>query len=246
MNTSSRGTKILGAISGALVAATLLYAFVLSKPDTELGETVRIMYVHVPTVITAYLLVFLAGGASIYYLWKRSEFADLLAASATELGAIFLGLTLLTGSLWGRPTWGVYWVWDARLTTTALLFLMMVGNLAVRSLPAEPRARGTRTAVMGIMALVLLPIVHKSVEWWNSLHQDRTVLGTADAKLDGTQLFALFIAMVAVPMLATWLLMHRFRVAWLAERAADLGLGAAIERRRDEGGEATGPAGVMP
>lgn len=240
-STGSRGSRILGAIAAGLVAATCFYAFVVTGPDSQLGETVRILYLHVPSVITAYLLVAVAAGASAFHLWKRNEFSDLLAASATEIGMVFLGVTLVTGMLWGRPTWGVYWVWDARLTTTALLFLMLVGYAVVRSLPAEPRSRATRSAVLSLVSLALVPVVSRSVEWWNSLHQGQTVLGTSDAKLDGAQLFGLFLGMVSGPVIAAWLLMHRFRVAWLAERAEELGLDAAIAARRLEaGGDAAG------
>jgi len=234
-STASRGSRILGVCSIVSMAVLGLFAFVITSPDRELGESIRIMYVHVPTISLTYVLMILNAVCGAYYLWKRSEFADLLAHAAGELGVLFLGFSIISGALWGRITWGAYWVWDARLTTTALLFLLYVGYLAVRNVPAEPRARGTRSAVVGIAAALLIPIVHKSVDWWSSLHQQRTLFGTLDPQIQGTQLFTLLFSFVAFGFLVAWLLMHRFRVAWLAERAAEHELEAAIAERRAEG-----------
>lgn len=235
-STSSRGTRILGTLTLASAALLLLYGFVISKPDVELGESVRIMYVHVPTIVACYLCLAVAAVSSVYYLVKRSEFADLLAASMAEIGTLLLALTLITGSLWGRISWGTYWEWDPRLTTTALLFLMMVGYLTVRSSPADPRTRGTRSAVVVVVSAALIPIVHRSVEWWSSLHQEATVLGRADAQIGGTQLFSLFVGFVTFTLLVAWLGIHRFRVAWLAERSAEGELDLAIAERRAASG----------
>ncbi len=232
LNTSSRGTRVLGILTAVSAVALLFYAFVVSEPDTQLGESVRIMYVHVPTVTACYLCLSIAAGASVYYLVKRSEFADLLAATMAEIGTVLLALTLATGMLWGRTSWGTYWEWDPRLTTTALLFLMMVGYLTVRAAPAEPRTRGTRSAVVALLSVALIPLVHRSVEWWASLHQESTVLGRADAQIGGTQLFSLFLGFVTFTLFVMWIGVHRFRVAWLAERAEESELEIAISERR--------------
>lgn len=233
-STSSRGTRILGVATVVSMAILLMFTFGITSPDAQLGESIRIMYVHVPTISLTYVLMILNAVCGVWYLVKRSEFADLLAHAAGELAVLFLGFSIVSGALWGRITWGAYWVWDARLTTTALLFLLYVGYLAVRSVPAEPRARGTRSAVVGIAAALLIPVVHKSVDWWSSLHQQRTLFGTLDPKIGGTQLFTLMFSFVAFGFLAAWLLIHRFRVAWLAERVADRELDAAIAQRREE------------
>jgi heme exporter protein C len=241
LTTASRGTRLVGAAAALSGIALFVYAFGVSKPDTQLGESVRIMYVHVPTVTASYLCLFVAAAASVYYLVTRSEFADLLAATCAEIGTVLLALTLATGMLWGRTSWGTYWEWDPRLTTTALLFFMMIGYLVVRSVPAPPRTRGTRSAVVAVISAALIPIVHRSVEWWSSLHQESTVLGRADAQIGGTQLFSLFLGFVTFALLVVWLGMHRFRVAWLAERAAEAELEVAIaERRATRSAEALG------
>lgn len=239
-NTSSRGTRILGLLSLVGIVAVVAYAFGISDPDLPasdggLGESIRIMYVHVPTVSIAYLAMIGNAIFSIFVLWKRSEFADIAAATCAELGVLLLGLTLVTGSLWGRITWGTYWEWDARLTTTALLFLMYVGYLALRSATTDPRARATRSAIVGIAAACLIPIVHKSVDWWASLHQQKTLMGTTDTKIGDTQLFTLLLSMVVVGLITAWLFMHRFRVGWLANQAERHGLEQAIEARKAEG-----------
>jgi heme exporter protein C len=172
---------------------------------------------------------------SIWVLWKRSQFADVAAHACAEIGVLLLGLTLVTGSLWGRITWGAFWVWDARLTTTALLFLMYVGYLAVRAASTEPRTRATRSAIVGIASAVLIPIVHKSVEWWSSLHQDPTLFGTLNPKLGGAQLFTLMLSMATMLAICGWLFMHRFRVGWLSQQAERHGLAEAIAERQAEG-----------
>ncbi|MCC6225467.1 MAG: cytochrome c biogenesis protein CcsA [Microthrixaceae bacterium] len=233
-STASRGTRILGAATIVSMAVLLLYAFGITSPDAQLGESIRIMYVHVPTISLTYLLMVLNAACGVFYLRRRSEFADLLGHAAGELAVLFLGFSIVSGALWGRITWGAYWVWDARLTTTAVLFLLYVGYLAVRAVQAEPQVRGTRSAIVGIAAALLIPIVHKSVDWWSSLHQQRTLFGTLDPEIGGTQLFTLLFSFVAFGFLAAWLLVHRFRVAWLAERMAERELEFAIAERRSE------------
>lgn len=234
-STSSTATRVLGALTLVGMAALIVFGLVISPPDAELGETVRILYMHVPTVSAAYAAFLITAVASVVYLWKRTEFWDLLAASAAEIGVLFFGLTILNGMLWGKITWGVYWRWEPRLTTTAVLMLTYIGYLAVRQIPASTRTRGTVSAVIGIMAVVNIPITHKAVDWWRGLHQERTIFGTADPDMRGTQLFSAYLGLVVFLLLLAWLLIHRFRVAWLAERAADADVAAAIEERRAEG-----------
>jgi len=235
--TSSRGTRVLGlaALAGAVLSA--VYGLVISPPDAQLGETIRIIYMHVPTVSAAYVAFIITAVASAMYLWKRTEFWDLLGASAAEIGVVFFVLTILNGALWGKTTWGVFWRWEPRLTTSAVLLLMYVGYLAVRAIPADARTRATRCAVIGLVAVANIPIVHKAVDWWRGLHQGRTVLGTIDPEMGGTQLVAMYASLLTGILVLVWLLMHRFRVAFLAERAADAGLDEAIAERRAERGD---------
>jgi heme exporter protein C len=238
-HTGSRATRLLGIATLAGMAAVVAFGLFISPPDAELGETIRILYMHVPTVSVAYLAFIVTAVGSVLYLWRRSEFWDLLAASSAEIGVLFFALTIFNGMLWGKITWGVYWRWEPRLTTSAVLMLVYVGYLAVRQIPAAPRTRATASAVIGILAVVNIPIVHKAVDWWRGLHQERTIFGTVDPEMRGTQLFSAYLGLAVFMLLFAWLLIHRFRVAWLAERAAESGLEVALEERRAEAGAPT-------
>lgn len=233
--TGSTATRVLGALSIVGFIALAVFGLIVSPPDTQLGETVRILYMHVPTVSVAYLAFVITAIASVAYLWKRTEFWDLLAASSAEIGVLFFALTIFNGMMWGKVTWGVFWRWEPRLVTTTVLMLTYIGYLVVRSIPSEPRTRGTVSAVIGIMAVVNIPITHKAVDWWRGLHQGGTVLGTVDPDMQGTQLFSTYLGLLSFSVLFAWLLIHRFRMAWLSERAADLGLEGALAERRSEG-----------
>lgn len=232
--TASRGTRVLGVATLAGIVALVVFGVWISPPDSELGETIRILYMHVPTVSAAYLAFVVTAVGSVLYLWKRTEFWDLLAASSAEIGVVFFALTIFNGMMWGKVTWGVYWRWEPRLVTTTVLMLTYIGYLVVRSVPTDPRTRGTVSAVVGIMAVVNIPITHKAVDWWRGLHQSRTIFGTVDPDMRGMQLFSAYLGLVVFLLLFAWLLLHRFRVAFLAERAAAGGLEGAIARRRAE------------
>lgn len=235
-STSSRGTRILGVLAAFSGLFLVLYSFWFSKADVELGNTVRILYLHVPTVIVAYLCMVVNFGASAYYLWKRSDFSDQLAAATGEIGMLLLGLTLITGMFWGKPTWGTYWSWgDARLTSTLLLFLLYVGYVTVRNIPAERTQRNVRSAIVGIVAALMIYPVRMSTEWFQTLHQGRTVTAPGSSKISGNQEFALYLGMLTFALFAAWITMHRFRLGWLADRAEESDLEAAIADRRAEG-----------
>jgi heme exporter protein C len=242
--TGSRVTRVLGLVALVGMAALVLFGLVISPPDAQLGETIRILYMHVPTVSVAYLAFVITAIASAVYLWKRSEFWDLLAASSAEIGVVFFGLTIFNGMMWGRVTWGVFWRWEPRLVATTVLFLTYIGYLVVRSIPASPRTRATVSAVIGLMAVVNIPITHKAVDWWRGLHQSRTIFATVDPEMQGTQLFTAYLGLLAFLALFAWLLIHRFRVAWLAERTEELGLEGAIAERRAEAAPGTSQGGA--
>ncbi|MFV0316767.1 MAG: cytochrome c biogenesis protein CcsA [Microthrixaceae bacterium] len=244
LHTGSRTSRVLGVVSIVGIAVVGVFGLAVSAPDRQLGETIRILYMHVPTVSVAYIAFVITAIGSVVYLVKRSEFWDLLAASSAEIGVLFFALTIFDGMMWGKVTWGVFWRWEPRLVTTTVLMLTYIGYLVVRSIPSDRRTRGTLSAVIGIMAVVNIPITHKAVDWWRGLHQSGTVLGTVDPEMAGTQLFTTYLAMTVGIVVFAWLLMHRFRVAWLAERATDVGLARAVDRRRAEAG--LGAAGETP
>jgi heme exporter protein C len=223
----------VGLLAAGGAVALLVFALVLSPADRIQGEAVRLMYLHVPAAICMYLCVGLLGLGSLMWLRKKTPGWDVLAAAAAEVGLVFTALTLVTGMLWGRPTWGVYWVWDARLTTTAMLAVLLAGYLALRQVPAAPESRSRRAAVAGLLVVIDLPLIHYSVNWWRTLHQDATITAT-DVKIDGLMLFTLFLGMTVGVLVTTWLLIHRFRVAWLEEEVEQGGLDRALAERRAE------------
>lgn len=246
-STSSRGTRVLGAAILAGVVLHLFVSFVWSDPDVEMGDLVRIMYVHVPSAWIAYLAFVVTAFGGAMFLWKRSLWWDLVAGASAEIGVVFCALALVTGSIWGRPTWGTYWEWtDVRIVTTLVLLLLFVGYLAVRRIPADPLQRGRRSAVVGIIAACNIPIVRFSVDWWanRTLHQQATIGG--DTQLDGPMLFSLFFGLVLFSAIYGWMMLHRFRIAWLDEQVDRHGLDAALLERRAEGGRDVARAVGLP
>ena len=155
---------------------------------------------------------------------------------------MFTALTLSTGSIWGRPTWGVWWTWDARLTSTALLLALFLGYLALRGVHADLHTRAKRSAIAALVAVVDIPIVHFSVEWWRTLHQGRSLAQlTPQSDLDGSYVAVMLLGFMAMTLVYAWLLVHRYRVEALQERAYDEGLDQALEERRAEGEPAPDP-----
>ncbi len=233
-STGSRVTRVLGLTTLAMVALQLALALFISPRELTQGDAVRLFYLHVPAAINGgYLGVGLLAVGSVGYLWKRTVFWDLLAASAGELALLFTGLALLTGALWGRPVWGTYWEWDPRLTLTAVLFLLLLGYRAMRSATIDPHLRARRSAVIGLLAAADVPLIRLSVDWWRGLHQT-TTLNPLNPSLDGLMLFTFFFSMVTFAVGFAWLLVHRFRLAWLDEQLADTALEDAIAERRAE------------
>lgn len=237
--TSSPATRVLGflALGGTVLLALL--GLWWSPADAVQQDSVRLMYVHVPAATLMFVAVGLTTLASAMWLRGRTDGWDALGHAAAELGALMAALTLLTGMIWGRPTWGVYWTWDARLTSTALLFLLFLGYLTLRQMPAPGESRSRRAAILGLLLVPNAVVVHYSVEWWNTLHQDATI-ATLDPKIDDLMLFTLFTGLVVGGLVFTWLLVHRFRVAWLERQVERTSLDVAIAERR---AEATDPVG---
>ena len=164
---------------GAVIAAQV-YAILTSPAEGDMGHLQKIMYVHVPAAWMTFLAFFVVLVFSTRYLWSGRENDDLLAAAAAEVGAVFNGLTLLLGMIWGRPAWGVWWVWDARLTSTLVLFLIFVGYLALRAFVDDPHRKARWSAAVGAIGAINVPIVYMSVTWWRTLHQPPSSPSTVD------------------------------------------------------------------
>jgi len=235
--TGTSATRTLGIVVVLMLVALALFGLVFSAEDVVQGSTVRIMYVHVPSIWVAYIAFGLTAVCSAIYLSRkdRSLAWDRVAGASGEIGVLFVAVSLVTGSLWGRLTWGTYWVWDARLTSTAFLFITYIGYLAVRRLGGTHRQRARRSSVLALLAIVEIPLVHFSVTMWRSLHQSASVADpNAKVQLDGLMLFSLFLGLVAFTLLFVWLVLHRQRILQLEDAFADRGLDAAITARREE------------
>jgi len=215
---------ILGAAAVILLAAAAYVGLVASPPDAFQGAYVRIMYAHVPTAWVAYLSFTIVFVNSLLYLWTRRRAYDDVARSAAELGVLFTGLALATGSIWGKPVWGTWWTWDARLVTTAILFLISIGYLLVREL-ADDRERGARAAaVIGIVGFLDIPVIHFSVVWFRTLHQPASVI-RGDVKLAPPMLAALLLSLLAFTVLYGYLLALRLRLQRLESAALEAAVG---------------------
>ena len=228
--------KLGVAVILGMVLLALLGLF-FTDEDIVQGSTVRIMYVHVPTAWVAYLAFVVTALGSAAYLWgkQHSLTFDRVAGASAEVGVLFMGLTLVTGSLWGRITWGTFWTWDARLTTTAFLFVTYVGYLAVRGLGGSHHQRARRSAVLALLAVLEIPLVHFSVQLWNTLHQEASVAGRGtDVTMDGLMLFSLFLGVIVFTLMYVWLVLHRQRALALQDMVDDTGLDAALAARRAE------------
>lgn len=246
--TGTTFTRWLGAATIVSMALVALFGLVISPEDVVQGESVRILYVHVGTVWVAYLAFIVTAVSSAGYLWKRTSSLtwDRIAGASAEIGVLFMAVTLLTGSLWGRLSWGTFWVWDARVTTTAFLFITYVGYLAVRGLGGSHQQRARRSAVVALLAVLEIPLVHFSVKLWRSVHQDASVAGrTTDVTLDGMMLFTLLLGTVAFTMLYVWYVLHRQRVMHMEDALDDKGLDLALAERRREALDATSTTGEV-
>ena len=237
---NATGTPFTRALGIAvLISMTALVAFGLfiSPADIRQSDSVRILYIHVGTVWIAYLAFIVTAVASGAYLWRRTSSLtwDRVAGASAEIGVLFMALTLFAGSLWGRLSWGTFWVWDARVTTTAFMFVTYIGYLAVRGLGGSHQQRARRSAVIALLAVLEIPLVHFSVKLWRGLHQDSSVADRTHVTLRGLMLFSLFVALVAFSLLYVWLLMHRQRVMAMQDSLDDKGLDFALQQRRDEG-----------
>jgi len=227
-----------GATVVVALAVTAILALWVSPPDAQQGDVVRLLYLHVPTIWIAFLGFFVTAVASVLWLVPRTRRVewDLLAGASAEVGVVFTGVTLIVGSIWGRPTWGVYWVWDARLTTTAILFFLYLGYLALRRTAATADERGKRCAIAALIAFADVPIVHFSVTWWQTLHQSGTVFNPKLVSgIHGSMAFTLVWSVGAFTLFYVYLILRRLQLAELEEGLEERELALAIaERQRVE------------
>ena len=228
--------RVIPPAAVVVTAAGLVFAR-LAPPDRLQGNLQTLMYVHVPAAWLAYAAFLLTLVGSVGWLWRRARRYDRLAGAAAEVGVYFTGLTVVLGSIWGKPVWGVWWTWDARLVTTALLFFIYVGYLALRRAIPERTDRARRSAVFGILAFAMVPIVHFSVLWWRTLHQPPTVLRPGHPTIDHTMLLVLGINLLGFTLIGLWLLVQRIEAAADQEMLED----ATVARDRELAGASIEP-----
>ncbi|MBC8195640.1 MAG: cytochrome c biogenesis protein CcsA [Acidimicrobiia bacterium] len=243
-STSSSGSRLLGVTTLVGLVGLLLFAFVLTEPDVRLHPTtgeefgqfdaVRLLYLHVPMAVLTYVAFLTCAVASATYLVKRGPWWDVTAHASAEVGTVFCGLVLVTGSIWGRPVWNTWWEWgDVRLMTTLVLFLLFTGYLALRRTAADPQRQARRAAIVALVAVLDIPLINRSVEWWENrtLHQQSTL---AELKIEDLTLFTLMLGFVVFGMVFAWLMLHRFRVGWLEQALARYEVETAIAERHAE------------
>ena len=213
-----------GSILGLLACG--LWVFLKLPIETSQGFPQKIMYLHVPSVITTYLAFFIVFVYSIAYLWKRELMFDHIAKASAEVGLIFCGLVLITGAIWGRTTWGTYWVWDARLTTTLLLFLIFMGYFLLRMSVNDRDKEARLASVLGIIGFLDIPIIHKSVEWWRTLHQPSTLFkvdsGEAKPSMPPELLYPLMVSTLVMLAFYLYLLLLRYQTEKRTDRLNQL------------------------
>ena len=201
----------LAVVAGLLIAGGLYLALFVVPPERQQGDTVRIMFLHVPAAWTAMMAYALIALASLMSLINRHPLADVAAREAAPLGALFTTLALVTGSLWGKPMWGTYWVWDARLTSFLLLLFLYLGYIALWN-AIEDEVRAARAAsILAIVGAVNLPIIKFSVEWWNTLHQGESIFRAGGPTIAPIFLWPLFIMAAGYTTLFAFLWIIRIR-----------------------------------
>lgn len=224
----------------------------VAPPEETQGDLGRLLFVHVPSVIVAYAALGTGAVAAVWYLIRRGAGADGISAAAVEIGTAFTGITLLTGMIWGRPAWGVWWDWgDARMMSTAVLFFFCLSYLALRRSVTERSRRAVSCAVLAVIAFAQIPVVHFSVQWFRTLHQGPTILrpDLGAAPMDPVYGRALGVMILAFLFLFGWLLAVRTELArreayaesrFASAAAAGRAVAAPVLVKPGEGGESGG------
>jgi len=227
---SARVLPWLAAATAVLLLVGLWLSFFGSPPDYQQGETVRIMYIHVPSAWLSMLCYGVMAVAAVGTLVWRHPLADVTARAAAPLGAAFTFLALVTGSLWGKPMWGTWWVWDARLTSELVLLIMYLGLIALWQAVDDFGRAARVVAVLTLVGSINIPIIKFSVDWWNTLHQGESIFRAGGPTIDWSMLTALFTMMAAMTLLYAALMIGAIGNEILKRRADQMEMMAAGER----------------
>jgi len=197
--------------AGALIAAGLYGGLVLAPADYQQGDSYRIMFIHVPAAwMSLFIYMVMAGAGAIGLIWHM-KLAEIIAVSSAPIGASFTFLALITGSIWGKPMWGAWWVWDARLTSELILLFLYLGIMALYNAVEDKRTAARATSILAIVGVVNIPIIHYSVEWWNTLHQGPTVTKFDAPSIDMDMLIPLLVMALAFKLFYVTVLLMRAR-----------------------------------
>lgn len=220
---------VLLVLAGAAMAADLLLVFSFAPVERTMGPIQKIFYFHVPSAWVSFLAYFVTFVASIAFLATRRESHDRIASASAAIGTLFCTIVLITGPLWGKPVWGIWWTWDPRLTSTLVLWFIFVGYLLIRSyLPAAGPKRATLSAVVGIFGFLNVPLVYMSIRWWRTQHPQPVIAGGEGSGLEPRMLFVFFFSLAVFTFLYVVLVRFRVRLAALEARAERL-----LEERRN-------------
>ncbi len=219
-------------LAALLTALGLYFALYASPPDYQQGITVRIMYVHVPAAWMALGIYSAVALSSAAFLIWRHQLAALAAREIAPIGAMFTAICLVTGMLWGKPMWGAYWVWDARLTSMLVLFMMYIGFIALTQLGREEEHIHQAASWLAIAGIINLPIIKFSVEWWNTLHQPASVLRSGGPSIDGSMLTPLLIMAAAAMFFTLAITLWKIDTARIEQKLKRLHARAFAEHTR--------------
>ncbi len=206
------GMNAVGLIGVLTVFAGIVMAFLYAPTDRVQGHAQRIFYIHVPMAWLAYLAYSVLFVGAVGYLWKKDMKWDRIARASAELGFLFTTLVLITGALWGRPIWGTWWQWEARLTTTLVLWFIYLGYFMLRSYAGDRKRAARHSAVLGIIGAIDIPIIHQSVQWWRTLHPAPVVLNTSGPNLPDSMLYTLLVSFVGFTIFYVYLMSMKYRV----------------------------------
>ncbi|QZT35038.1 cytochrome c biogenesis protein CcsA [Caldalkalibacillus thermarum TA2.A1] len=219
-NRRGAAQRALALLAFVLGIAALYMMFVYAPTERNMGDVQRIMYAHVASAWVAYLSFILVAFSSVLYLWKRKLKWDHLAQASAELGVLFTSLLLITGSLWGRPVWNTWWVWDLRLTTTLILWFVYVGYLLFRQVDFVADIKRTVVSIYGIMAFINIPLVHYSVKWWRSIHPN--TITHEGIQMPDAMIYTLAVTSVFFLILYSLLLLYRWTLISQREQVYQL------------------------
>ncbi|MCZ6564780.1 MAG: heme ABC transporter permease [Gammaproteobacteria bacterium] len=201
----------LGGITILLTALGVYWGLVIAPTDYQQGESYRIIFIHVPAAwMSMFIYMVMAVAGFIALVWK-TKISEIVVSECAVIGAVFTALALITGMLWGKPTWGTYWQWDARLTSELILLFLYLGVISIHSAIEDPRIAARAASVLAIVGIINIPIIHYSVTWWNSLHQPNMELVSESPSMHPSMLIPLLIMAIAFKVYFGWLLFIRVR-----------------------------------